>query len=246
MAFNRYVVAAIVSISAVAVAYIVRFGWQLDADFAVNPADWGTFGDYVGGILNPVLSFISIILLIQSLNLQNEANAALRSELKNTEQTEKLKSFSTLFFHMIASQKDLFDSFKFSHEVNGTIATAFKVNAVLTIENEIESRRDAGEEDDKLCAYLEELDSDDYIFGLLRAFYIIVKTVSDKLTNENGFASIDRKNQLLTLINFTDFAQLRLILIAIQFLRVQPAEYLRGNEEFTSVLADVGLKLDPY
>lgn len=246
MVFNRYIIAALIAICSVVSAYIYRFGIQLGADFAVDPANWGTFGDFIGGLLNPVLSFISVILLIQSLTLQNEANADLRNELKNTERTEKLRSFSTLFFHMIASQKELFDSFKFDHEESGVITAKSKVGAVLAIEHEIEVRRDAGENDDEIRAYVAAIDSDDSIFGLLRAFYITVKTVFDKLNDDSGFASSDRRDQLLTLINFTDFAQLRLILIAIQFLKVYPAEYLRSNEEFAAVLADVGLKLDLY
>lgn len=43
------------------VVYILRFG-----QFALseNTADWGTFGDYIGGILNPITSFLTLLVTI--------------------------------------------------------------------------------------------------------------------------------------------------------------------------------------
>lgn len=31
---------------------------------STNPADWGTFGDYFGGILNPIISFLTLVITI--------------------------------------------------------------------------------------------------------------------------------------------------------------------------------------
>ncbi|MFQ2624533.1 hypothetical protein ACK3YV_17115, partial [Aeromonas caviae] len=38
---------------------------------------WGQFGDYFGGTLNPILSFMSVLLLIKSVRLQLVANSSL-------------------------------------------------------------------------------------------------------------------------------------------------------------------------
>jgi len=37
---------------------------------AGGPTEWGTFGDFIGGISNPLLSFLTIVLLLYSLRLQ--------------------------------------------------------------------------------------------------------------------------------------------------------------------------------
>lgn len=243
--FNLYILVAAISMIVVAAFYVIKFFGILGFGLADDSAIWGQFGDYMGGSLNPILSFISIILLIKSLNLQNQANFDLRDEVKENRKTEKLRSFSTLFFNMISSQKSLLDSFTVDLNFkNITIPPG--ASTITSIEDEIEKFRDNGGNDATITSFLERIDIDDRIYGMLRAFYVTVKIVSEKLSNENGFSIVDRKDHLLTLINFTDFAQLRLIIMAIQFMDYPICEYLRNNPDFSSVLTDVGLHLDPY
>ncbi|SFD54850.1 hypothetical protein SAMN02745724_04816 [Pseudoalteromonas denitrificans DSM 6059] len=49
-----------------------------------NRADWGAMGDYVGGMLNPIFSFCTILLLLLSITLQRRELAATREELADT------------------------------------------------------------------------------------------------------------------------------------------------------------------
>ncbi len=47
--------------------YIIKFGkWEL----AKDKGDWGTFGDYVGGLLNPTIAALALFWLITSVKLQ--------------------------------------------------------------------------------------------------------------------------------------------------------------------------------
>lgn len=39
--------------------------------FSSDPAAWGQFGDFIGGTANPILSFITLVLLALTLGLQN-------------------------------------------------------------------------------------------------------------------------------------------------------------------------------
>ena len=39
---------------------------------SLNPDDWGAFGDFMGGTLNPLLAFFSFMLLLLNLKLQRE------------------------------------------------------------------------------------------------------------------------------------------------------------------------------
>ncbi len=215
--------------------------------FSTDPGVWGQFGDYIGGVLNPLLSFISIVLLIKSLTLQNEANQSLKNELKQSEITEKLRSFEVLFFNLLDAQKNLFSSFELHIAVSDKPASKFeRAQAVIELENQIEVRRQSGASDNEIADYLSVLDDKDQIFGIVRAFYVAVATVSNKLTDENGFTASDRLDHFRALVNFTDFSQLRLIMICVQFLDFQSTKYIRASKEFTDVIVEMGLSHDQY
>ncbi|QYK02791.1 hypothetical protein [Shewanella psychrotolerans] len=51
-----------------------------------NQADFGAFGDYVGGVLNPVLGFATVGLLVWSLKMQRDELSLSRQELALTRQ----------------------------------------------------------------------------------------------------------------------------------------------------------------
>lgn len=244
---NRYVISATIIIAFVFASYFVKFYMSLGYGLSNDPAVWAQLGDYAGGMLNPLLSFVSIILLIKSLTLQNEANISLRNELKNSEKTENLRSFEMLFFNMIDSQKRLFESFKIEIQTSDKdFLNVSNVEAVMVIENEIENIRKTEGNDKKVRDYLESIDSQDQIFGLARAFYIMVMVVADKLSDSNGFSIEDRRAHFQTLVNFTDFSQLRLILICVQFMDYQSSKYIASSIEFKGVIEDLGMGYELY
>ena len=243
---NKYIVAAAIAIVIVFASYFINFfvlhGYAVSAKTTV----WAELGDYAGGLLGPIFSFLSLILLIKSLSLQNEANKSLRDELKNSRQTEKLRSFEALFFNMIASQKELFDSFKIEQIIHGKQKIITASDAVISIEDDIEGFRVHSDNNKEIIEFLEDADSNDQIFGIVRAFYIIVKMISEKLSSDEGFSSIDRCSHLHTLINFTDFSQLRLIMISMQFMDYHSIQYLKEHEEFNEILKEIDLSYDLY
>lgn len=240
-------IAAAILIFVVFLTYFVHFYVILGYKISDDSAIWGQLGDYTGGILNPLLSFVSIVLLIKSLTLQNEANISLRTELKNNEKTEKLRSFEALFFNLVDSQKKLFESFRIELMTGEEANQLMGVKAVMTIEDKIEEMREAGGKDLEIKEYLEEIDKNDQIFGLSRAFYTMVMMVTEKLSDAEGFSAKDRKAHFMTLVNFTDFAQLRLIMICIQFMDYyESTKYLRSSVEFKNVVKELGLGYELY
>lgn len=243
---NRYILGAVVAVLIVLGSYLFQFYITLNYSLSEKPEEWAQLGDYAGGLLNPSLTFISLVLLIKSLSLQNEANQSLRLELKNTEKTEKIRAFESLFFNLLSSQKEIFHSFNSTFFVENELIIKYKTEAVLAIEDEIEKIRDGNGSDNDVQIFLEKIDSNDQIFSVTRAFYIIVKLISDRLSNSDGFELRDRKSHLLTLINFTDFAQLRLVLISMQFLNFQSVIFLKNDAEFIEALEEVGLSFDLY
>ncbi len=90
-------------------AYYLNFG--ISGDVSQKTDVWGQFGDYVGGVLNPILSFISIYLLINSLSLQRQANTSLVDEIKRQENSKTLRSLS-LGFHLVDALDKTFSRFK--------------------------------------------------------------------------------------------------------------------------------------
>lgn len=243
---NRYIISAALIIIAVFSIYFINFYIFLGYKISDDVEKWAQLGDYAGGIINPLLSFVSIVLLIKSLTLQNEANISLRNELKNSEKAEKLRSFETLFFNMINSQKNLFESFKIEfHTENGGINLK-SVSAVLAIEDEIEKMRENNSDDETIQKYIENIDSHDQIFGLSRTFYIMVLMITDKLSDSEGFSSEDRKTHFKTLVNFTDFAQLRLIMMIVQFMDYRSSEYIKSSIEFKETIEELGLNYTLY
>ncbi|MEK6352090.1 MAG: hypothetical protein V4796_02205 [Burkholderia cenocepacia] len=243
---NRYIIAAAIAAFLAVVAYWVRFSLFLDQELSTSSTAWSEFGSYVGGVLGPLLTFFTLIFMVKTLDSQNKANAALREDAKENEKAERLKSFSALFFNMIDSQKLLLDRFRIDFPVDGVKVTKRGADAIMKIESEIGLLRELGATDQHVTEYIEKTDSTDQIFGIVRAFYICVKMISDKLADDKGFSTDVRNDYFNTLINFTDFSQLRLIIMGIQFMDWEAARYLRKNNEFVAVLNAAGASLDPY
>lgn len=69
--------------------YVYFFLGNFHGELSNNPSDWGNFGDFAGGIIGPLLSFLSIVLLVITIHQQAEANEiAIREQ--NTSQHIRL------------------------------------------------------------------------------------------------------------------------------------------------------------
>lgn len=243
---NRYVAAATLLLVSVFASYLFQFYLKLGYGVSDDPAVWGQLGDYFGGLLNPMFSFISLVLLIKSLTLQNQANQDLRSEISDTRKSERLRSFETQLFNMIDSQRISLDAFKVEFEERGVLVNKYGADAIIKIEDDIAYLRSESPDIGRVTAYLEEVDSADRVFGVTRVFYNMVRMITDKLSDSNGFSMEDRRSHYLTLINFTDFALLRLVMMSAQFMEYSSTEYLKSNDEFNAVLNEVGLSYNLY
>lgn len=69
--------------------------------------NWGIYGDFNGGLLNPILTFITFITLLINLHIQiKENNENKKASLKN--------KFESIFFHQLNLLKELVNSFQVS------------------------------------------------------------------------------------------------------------------------------------
>jgi hypothetical protein len=63
-----------------------------------KPTDWGTFGDYIGGIVGTILSFFSVVLIYLTYTSQVE--------------NSRLQQFETTFFNLLQNQREILKSIK--------------------------------------------------------------------------------------------------------------------------------------
>jgi len=87
-----------VVISGVVTAYTIYFWGHKPG----GPAEWAMFGDYVGGVANPLLGFLTIFLLILSLYYQSQELSATRQELAQS--TKALQQANQLHDYNITLQ----------------------------------------------------------------------------------------------------------------------------------------------
>ena len=77
--------------------YKVNFGETLSSDNAV----WGTFGDFFGGTLNPILAFVSFLAVIYTVGIQNK-------QFKTNEKTQAIQQFEGFFAYMASELRDIY------------------------------------------------------------------------------------------------------------------------------------------
>lgn len=81
-------------------------------------AKWGTFGDFMGGTLNPLFALLSLFAIIYTIRIQTEELELTREEMKKSnlsqeEQSQSLQrqTFENTFFKMIDLHNQIVNSF---------------------------------------------------------------------------------------------------------------------------------------
>ncbi len=82
---------ALTAIAAAAIGgYFVYFGLTFGQPATTDRSHWGTFGDFFGGLMNPIVAFAAFYWLTQSVKLQKQELADTRRELKNAADAQQL------------------------------------------------------------------------------------------------------------------------------------------------------------
>ena len=81
-----------------------------------DSATWGTFGDYLGGTLNPIISFLALIGLLYTIHQQAQEMQATREELKQAAEQQhrqadifNLQQFESTFFSLLEQHNKVVD-----------------------------------------------------------------------------------------------------------------------------------------
>ncbi len=89
-------------IFAVFVIVLVLLGFVLLLLFKVNiNTNLGQVGDFVGGLLNPILSFLALIAIVISISLQEKELSSSVDSLRSQEQIFKTQNFESSFFNLL-------------------------------------------------------------------------------------------------------------------------------------------------
>ncbi|WP_444919993.1 putative phage abortive infection protein [Microbulbifer sp. CnH-101-G] len=93
--------------------------WHFDAGFSNEHGNWGAFGDYVGGILNPVFAFLALLALLSTIYIQSKEMKKSARELsisatalREQSQLLKVQTFESSFFQMIKLHSHIVEDLK--------------------------------------------------------------------------------------------------------------------------------------
>ncbi|WP_396587752.1 hypothetical protein [Bermanella sp. R86510] len=106
---NKRLIVTVTAIALVVVtAYILMF-WG--TPISKDPSYWGAFGDYLGGILNPIIAFASLILILKTLSqneivLMQSKQALIDSREEMKESTKQLSAAAQAQEKLLKLEKD--------------------------------------------------------------------------------------------------------------------------------------------
>jgi uncharacterized membrane protein len=149
--FFRYIFIAGILIIIVLALYFWNFGFY---GFSNSQGDWGTFGDFIGGTLNPLLAFLSLIALLTTIKIQSQELKETRKEIKDSstalqEQSKsiKIQIFENTFFNMIDVYSSIVSNlylkeFKIAKSTFGKVTVKFLDNFIEINKNEATKERE--------------------------------------------------------------------------------------------------------
>lgn len=131
----------IVAVSTVLGVYIFHFG---EYEISNNPEKWGPFGDFFGGVLNPILAFFSFVALLYTIHIQQKELELTRIELSNSVSAqEKTADFARCQNEISERQIIELEKSEKKNDIYKIISTIDK-KVVTLLNSEVESHRTRG------------------------------------------------------------------------------------------------------
>lgn len=201
--------------------YLYWFKIKLGFHTSHDPEVWGQFGDFVGGILNPILSFITVLILIVTSLYQQK-------QYENSEKRESNKRFDDRFYGMITYQRS------FAYDFKCKLPTGDDANLkelVIHLEKVIFDTTDHNE--------INTIHFKETVFPLIRSFYILTKMINQSQEDKVAEKDIDKYYEWL--INLSDYYLVRLVLLCIFYYdNTVSFEYIKSTPKFIEKLTKLG------
>ncbi|HFI7953403.1 TPA: hypothetical protein ACGSBP_003131 [Escherichia coli] len=169
--------------------------------FPIDKSEWGTFGDFVGGVTNPILTFFTMIMLIKSINLQKEANISIiKQNLHMHEVSERqkeiddLRSFESSFYNLAEVSRREFDALR----ITGRNKKNYSASDAVTYLESYMINSCKSKNAEELCKQFSIFDNESSmaLFSAVRSFYILFK-----FTNES--CPENHKERYYEIANYT-------------------------------------------
>lgn len=134
---------ALTAVGAAAIgAYFTYFGLVLGQPAAVEADKWGTFGDFFGGLMNPIVAFAAFYWLTQSVKLQKQELAETRAELRSAAEAQKQLVVNGVLTAKLSALTALAnaanDDLVFNREVQEAIAEGVPTDSVVAERDYVE------------------------------------------------------------------------------------------------------------
>jgi len=94
-----------------------------------DTAKWGAFGDFVGGLLNPVVAFLALFWLTRSIAIQREELRDTKRALSDQAETARKQSFEGTFFSLLDQHNKVLESLQ-QTEKTKTGATWTRIDVI--------------------------------------------------------------------------------------------------------------------
>jgi len=154
-------------------------------------SQWGTFGDFFGGILGPILSFFSLLAILLALALQMQQLSTSTAEMKESAVSLKRQSFDNSFFALVGFHNDIVKDMDLRDIIDADVTAQGRDVFHVLFKRiwkiyEGKLRTISNEEERVIAAYEEFLKNNEYQVGhYFRNLYRIYKFIdeSDAVTS---------------------------------------------------------------
>lgn len=107
---NHQTVGIVVTLLVVMLLVMVLYNLQFGFHASDTKADWGTFGDYFGGVLNPVIGMLGFVGILNSLRMQQHQIVSMRRDQMAEEVLDAVKDIDARMTNALTTQLGLADS----------------------------------------------------------------------------------------------------------------------------------------
>lgn len=96
---------------------------------------WGEFGDFTGGVVGTIIAYISIRLLVATLNTQTESNTIAKDTMRRNIEASTLQQLNTNFEMMINIYREALERFQDNAGQNGAAWLKSQMDAIYAAYN---------------------------------------------------------------------------------------------------------------
>ena len=98
----------LITVFIAAAGLLVLYFYNFNEGLSASQEDWGAFGDYMGGLLNPFIAFLAFLALLKTIEIQSKELKLTREELEESTDALnkqhaalKLQIFESTFFRLV-------------------------------------------------------------------------------------------------------------------------------------------------